>query len=124
MCGLEIAVDMSADAPECSFVDVGIAPAQVAVEHIACQLVWEQAVRSRLDKRQAAQPGEQVVGIVEFQRVPQESLGRDACERAYLERPALLTVWHDIEEPSQQCGDEIRWPRVEAHIAIRGQVDE
>ena len=122
--GLEIAVDVGADAPECSLVPFRVAPAQVDVEHIARQRVREQPIGPRLNERQATKPGEQVVGVVEFQRVPQQVLCGHSGERADLQRPALLPVRHDIEELSQQCSDQIRGRRVEGHAAARGHVDK
>ena len=117
-------MDVGANPPECALEGVRVAPAQVDVEHVAREFVGEQPLGPRLDERQAAKPPEQVVRVVELQGVPQQVLGRHPRERADLQRPALLPVGHVIEEPSQQCADEIRRSRVECRAAIGGHIDE
>ncbi len=117
-------MDVGPNPPEGALKGVRVAPAQVAVEHVAREFVGEQPLGPRLDERQAAKPSEQVVRVVELQGVPKEVLGRHPRERADLKRLALLPVWHVIEEPSQQCADEIRRSRVECRAATGGHVDE
>ncbi len=117
-------MDVGANSPEGALEGVRVAPAQVAVEHVARELVGEQPFGARLNERQAAKPSEQVVRVVEVQGVAQEVLGRHSRERADLQRLALLPVRHVVEEPSQQCADEIRRSRVECRAAAGGHIDE
>ena len=115
---------MGADPPERVLVLLWIAPPQVDVEHVTRQLVGKQPVGPSLNERQTTEPREHVVCIIDPQRVPQEGLSRHARERADLQRPALVAVWHDIEELSQQGCDQVRRCRVEGHAPTSGHIDQ
>ena len=67
---------MRPDAVKHAFVGVGIAPAQVGVQHVTREVVRIQAVAARVHERQTAQPGEQVVRVIDLSGVPQQRLRR------------------------------------------------
>jgi hypothetical protein len=56
----------------------GVAPAQVGVEHVAGEIVGEQAVAALLHERQRPQPGEQLGCVLSGECRPQQVLGREA----------------------------------------------
>ena len=117
-------VDVAADPAEEVLVAVGVAPAQVGVEHIPSQVVGQQAIRSGLDEGQVAQPREQLLGILERERVPQERLSGHPGQRAHLQGAAPSAGRDDVDEPSHERADEIGC-RVQGRLpAAHDHVDE
>jgi hypothetical protein len=114
--GFQGGVDVPADPAEEDLIGVGIAPAQVGVEHISREVVREQAVRSRLHEGQVAQPREQLVGILERERVPQERLVGHSGQRAHLQAAALQARGDDVDEPPDKRGDEVGCQRAEGRL--------
>ena len=118
-------VHVTADATEQALVALGVAPAQVGVERVAGEVVREHAVRARLDEGQIAQPREHVVRVVEGDGVPDQRFGGHARESACLEGTTALIGRDQIDEPSQQRGDEVGRQRVDLGLpATRGDVGE
>ena len=107
----------SPHAAEQALVALGVAPAQVGVEHVAGEVVREHAVRSRLDEGQIAQPREHVMRVLERESVPDQRLGGHPRERARLQGAAALTDRNHIDEPSQQRGDEVGRQRVDLGLS-------
>ena len=120
-------VDVAAHPVEEVLVARGVAPAQVGVEHVASEIVRQQAIRSGLDEGQVAQPGEQLVRILELERVPQERLGGHPGQRAHLEGAALPADGDDVDEPPHERADEIRrrvqgrLPAADDHVGEQGE---
>ena len=63
-----------------------VAPAQVRVDHLARQVVREQAIRPVLHERQAPQPREQLVALASPKDAAQEALGGKPCVSHAVER--------------------------------------
>ena len=69
-------------------VSAGVTPAQIRQQTVAGHVVREQPVRSLVDERQRAQPGEQLAGVVAEHR-SQQVLGGDVGVRADLQCRAV-----------------------------------
>lgn len=108
---------MSAQPAKQALVALGVTPAQVGVEHVASEVVREQAVGARLDEGQIAQPREHVVSVLEAEAVAEQRLGRDPRQGARLEGAAALTDRHDVDEPAQERGDEVGSERLDRGLA-------
>ena len=80
----------------------------------------EQAVRSRLDEGEIAQPSEHVVSVFEPEGVADERLGGHARERARLQRAAALADRDHVDEPPQERGDEVGGQRVDLGLTAAG----
>ena len=93
--------------PEDALVAVEVTPSQVGVEHVASQVVRRHAIRPVLDEGQFPQPCEHVVYVALEHGVPQQRLGGHARESACLEGTTALIGRDQIDEPSQQRGDEV-----------------
>ena len=122
---LQAGVDVTADATEEALVALGVAPAQIGVERVAGEVVREHAVRARIDEGKVAQPCEHVMGIVEGDGVPDQRFGGHARKSARLEGATALIGRDQIDESSQQRGDEVGRQRVDLGLpATRRDVGE
>ena len=58
--GQQLVLEVGLDPPEDELVAVGVAPAKVAIDHVAGEIVGEQPVRTGLDEGEVAEPVEHV----------------------------------------------------------------
>jgi hypothetical protein len=104
----EVADDEAADSAVQLQVALGVAPAQVGVEHLAGQVVGEQPIGALLDEGEAAQPAEQLVGVVGAQGRGQQRLGHHPDMGAGLQGLAVAGPGELLHEPAQQRPDHVR----------------
>jgi hypothetical protein len=107
---------VAADPAEEVLVTLGVAPAKVGVEHIAGEVVRQQALRSSLDEGQLAQPRERLVGVLGRESLPQQSLGGDSGQRVQLQSAAPRADGDDVDESPHECGDEVGRQRVQGRL--------
>ena len=113
-------VDVAADPAEHPPVAVGVTPAQVGLQGIAGQVVREHPLRPRLHEGQLPQPGEQLVRVLQPERLPQQRLGGHPGQGAHLQCAAMPPTWDDLDEPSQQGPDQVRGQRIGGRLAAAG----
>lgn len=105
---LEVADDEAPDPAVQLQVGLGVAPAQVGVEHLPGQVVGEQPVRAFLDEGEPAQPAEQLMGVDGDQRRGQQRLGGHPDMGAGLQGLAVAGPRELLHEPPQQRPDHVR----------------
>ena len=88
-------------------IPVRVAPAQVGGHRLAHQVMREQAVAPGFHKRQAAQPVEVGMGIVEFQHRRQERLGHVERQARRFERCAVEAAGGVMNEAGKQRLDNV-----------------
>ena len=115
--GPQASVDVAADPAEHQPVAVGVAPAQIGFQGVARQIVREHTRGPRLHEGQPAQPGEQLVRVVEPEDLPQQRLGGHPGDRAHLQGAAMRLTGDDLDELSQQGSHQIRGQRVGCRLA-------
>jgi hypothetical protein len=114
---LQAALNVGPDTTEHLPVAVGVSPAQVGLQGVAGQVVRERPLRPRLHEGQLPQPGEQLVGILQPERLPQQRLGGHPGERAHLQGTAMRPTGDDLVELSQQGADQVWGQRIGGRLA-------
>jgi hypothetical protein len=89
--------------------EVGVrrAPAQVDVEHVADEVVREQAVRAALHEGSLAQPREQLAGVVAAEHRLEEVLRGGPRVRGDLEGLPVAGGGHVVGEPLDERADRV-----------------
>ena len=114
--GEQMVLEVGLDPPEDELVAVGVAPAEIPIDHVAGEIVREQSVRTGLDEGEVAEPVEQLADIGSVERRPQQGFGGDPGQGAGLQRLPLLRASGTVPRN--------RWTRVVHQVGrVDGQVD-
>ena len=100
-------LEVGLDPPEDDLIAVGVAPAQIAIDHVAGEIVREQPFRSGLDEGEVAEPVEQLADIGSVERRAQQGLGGDPGQGAGLQRLPLVERGDAAEKPLNQRGHQV-----------------